>query len=169
MARRLLASAQSSQCLRSARRIAIANPLRYQRFFGRYLSNAALMDLRVGAVPFHTDLGLDRRSVSTDLLKNITIICLRRSLVLQPPVLSGVNSALSSSVGLTQRVICRAIGKPLVCSRSFALPSVSSVRSNLHSPLRKVGPSYAKLSELVANRSEERRVGKECRSRWSPY
>ena len=22
---------------------------------------------------------------------------------------------------------------------------------------------------LVANRSEERRVGKECRSRWSPY
>src|SRR2546421_4210403 len=24
-------------------------------------------------------------------------------------------------------------------------------------------------SELAANRSEERRVGKECRSRWSPY
>ena len=23
--------------------------------------------------------------------------------------------------------------------------------------------------EIVANRSEERRVGKECRSRWSPY
>ena len=23
--------------------------------------------------------------------------------------------------------------------------------------------------ELVQNRSEERRVGKECRSRWSPY
>ena len=23
--------------------------------------------------------------------------------------------------------------------------------------------------ELAANRSEERRVGKECRSRWSPY
>ena len=22
---------------------------------------------------------------------------------------------------------------------------------------------------LIANRSEERRVGKECRSRWSPY
>ena len=28
---------------------------------------------------------------------------------------------------------------------------------------------YAKPSELVAVRSEERRVGKECRSRWSPY
>ena len=24
-------------------------------------------------------------------------------------------------------------------------------------------------SELTATRSEERRVGKECRSRWSPY
>ena len=29
---------------------------------------------------------------------------------------------------------------------------------------------YMKLESLViANRSEERRVGKECRSRWSPY
>ena len=25
------------------------------------------------------------------------------------------------------------------------------------------------LSKLSAKRSEERRVGKECRSRWSPY
>ena len=25
------------------------------------------------------------------------------------------------------------------------------------------------LADLVADRSEERRVGKECRSRWSPY
>ena len=29
---------------------------------------------------------------------------------------------------------------------------------------------YARLSEgQLLNRSEERRVGKECRSRWSPY
>ena len=26
-----------------------------------------------------------------------------------------------------------------------------------------------KISPLTENRSEERRVGKECRSRWSPY
>src|SRR3712207_8217590 len=25
------------------------------------------------------------------------------------------------------------------------------------------------IEQLVSNRSEERRVGKECRSRWSPY
>src|ERR1035437_11159812 len=29
-------------------------------------------------------------------------------------------------------------------------------------------PRHARVGELV-NRSEERRVGKECRSRWSPY
>src|SRR5256885_11703915 len=32
------------------------------------------------------------------------------------------------------------------------------------------GPSGGFLpAKLAANRSEERRVGKECRSRWSPY
>ena len=34
----------------------------------------------------------------------------------------------------------------------------------------KVQGDYAKLTKLQnAERSEERRVGKECRSRWSPY
>ena len=27
----------------------------------------------------------------------------------------------------------------------------------------------AKIAQKLAERSEERRVGKECRSRWSPY
>ena len=35
------------------------------------------------------------------------------------------------------------------------------------------GTSYEKISnaidEIYSDRSEERRVGKECRSRWSPY
>ena len=34
--------------------------------------------------------------------------------------------------------------------------------------LRLVRPPYS-YSALIAMRSEERRVGKECRSRWSPY
>ena len=29
--------------------------------------------------------------------------------------------------------------------------------------------AYARLTQLMLARSEERRVGKECRSRWSPY
>src|ERR1051326_3876312 len=36
-----------------------------------------------------------------------------------------------------------------------------------------VGPDWASMSETdrksIIDRSEERRVGKECRSRWSPY
>ena len=30
-------------------------------------------------------------------------------------------------------------------------------------------PGYAGVIDIEAGRSEERRVGKECRSRWSPY
>ena len=32
-----------------------------------------------------------------------------------------------------------------------------------------VGEEYPWLAERDEDRSEERRVGKECRSRWSPY
>ena len=28
---------------------------------------------------------------------------------------------------------------------------------------------FKKINDIVTTRSEERRVGKECRSRWSPY
>ena len=31
------------------------------------------------------------------------------------------------------------------------------------------GSSTSGITNSVTNRSEERRVGKECRSRWSPY
>ena len=31
------------------------------------------------------------------------------------------------------------------------------------------GHGFVDLDELIETRSEERRVGKECRSRWSPY
>ena len=33
----------------------------------------------------------------------------------------------------------------------------------------RAGPAPATATMITANRSEERRVGKECRSRWSPY
>ena len=33
----------------------------------------------------------------------------------------------------------------------------------------KISDSARKLVETARDRSEERRVGKECRSRWSPY
>src|SRR2546426_9318551 len=40
----------------------------------------------------------------------------------------------------------------------------------LESPVRLRGPRTVEVLEAIgAERSEERRVGKECRSRWSPY
>ena len=36
-------------------------------------------------------------------------------------------------------------------------------------PFRGAGLRIPSLGEALASRSEERRVGKECRSRWSPY
>ena len=47
--------------------------------------------------------------------------------------------------------------------------SVLKVRSNLR-PWRVAGARGAHATlELAAGEAEERRVGKECRSRWSPY
>ena len=41
---------------------------------------------------------------------------------------------------------------------------------NLGNRIDKMQETFNKdLEELKRNRSEERRVGKECRSRWSPY
>ena len=34
---------------------------------------------------------------------------------------------------------------------------------------RKIDPNELPDLDLICGRSEERRVGKECRSRWSPY
>ena len=34
---------------------------------------------------------------------------------------------------------------------------------------KKFGHSFTMTEALLGGRSEERRVGKECRSRWSPY
>src|SRR5260221_8844107 len=50
-----------------------------------------------------------------------------------------------------------AIRRPATCSSSFGLAPRASTTAIL------------KTSGAVKYRSEERRVGKECRSRWSPY
>src|SRR3712207_3760229 len=39
----------------------------------------------------------------------------------------------------------------------------------LRRALAEVYAYYRRNEQMLANRSEERRVGKECRSRWSPY
>ena len=48
----------------------------------------------------------------------------------------------------------------------------SEMPDTLHLPGHKAGKSFRDVSlpqQSLGHRSEERRVGKECRSRWSPY
>ena len=40
---------------------------------------------------------------------------------------------------------------------------------DLQKTVKKLDEAYNYVKEVAAERSEERRVGKECRSRWSPY
>ena len=52
----------------------------------------------------------------------------------------------------------KSVGEVMAIGRKF--------EEALQKAIRMLGTGAA---GLVANRSEERRVGKECRSRWSPY
>ena len=46
---------------------------------------------------------------------------------------------------------------------------ITAPDEGLASQIRVAVPERSVRSDLRAVRSEERRVGKECRSRWSPY
>src|SRR3712207_9160044 len=59
------------------------------------------------------------------------------------------------------RKICRLLVKKVIVSKKAA-PSMSTKSSCIAS-------SFPTILEKLSKRSEERRVGKECRSRWSPY
>ena len=52
-------------------------------------------------------------------------------------------------------------------SKSAEWPRIRKFRGRMNKDEISFGP-YSSVS-AVDNRSEERRVGKECRSRWSPY
>ena len=51
-----------------------------------------------------------------------------------------------------------------LCSATREATIVRGLRTVMNS-----GPRSPQLEKALAQRSEERRVGKECRSRWSPY
>ena len=51
-----------------------------------------------------------------------------------------------------------------LCSATREATIVRGLRTAMKS-----GPRLLQLEKALAQRSEERRVGKECRSRWSPY
>ena len=58
-----------------------------------------------------------------------------------------------------------AIGSLIYATLSWVRPSAATKRGSERTERKKIeGPL-----EFILTRSEERRVGKECRSRWSPY
>src|SRR5689334_9476368 len=51
----------------------------------------------------------------------------------------------------------------------WCLPSDNAFRTSRRYPRRELSCCGSRLRRECHRRSEERRVGKECRSRWSPY
>ena len=57
----------------------------------------------------------------------------------------------------------------LVPGRSTVLPTEVDTATNFSRKVKLHVPLASAAMDTVTERSEERRVGKECRSRWSPY
>src|SRR2546426_12488226 len=106
------------------------------------------------------------------------VLAIRKN-VFSIPLSSSHSPALSRAVRLLGSTLRRAerrdtlrVGRnrpadrPSLGSRLSAL-SITSARSASEAPVQ--GSSSSSSSPSSYSRSEERRVGKECRSRWSPY
>src|SRR3989475_12627640 len=64
---------------------------------------------------------------------------------------------------------CHASASPAQLQGLPADVAASETIDGKHLSRIKTDPAYRDLSPADRERSEERRVGKECRSRWSPY
>ena len=72
--------------------------------------------------------------------------------------------ASSGQFMLAQLAVCRAGGM------LYGAPYVTIHRADCHALLAEAAQEAgAQIHNGQTTRSEERRVGKECRSRWSPY
>src|SRR5947208_15330675 len=97
---------------------------------------------------------------------------------LQREDVQAVYLALPNSLHCDYAVEAARAGAHVVCERPMAvmadecrrmLRTVQTNRVKLMIAYHvQAHPAYQKLLELVRGRSEERRVGKECRSRWTP-
>ena len=100
----------------------------------------------------HTDMDL---TTIAKMLVSFTRIDSANIMLAQTPVFMGV-----PNVGVTDTFD----------GYSCVVPDAGSIAELLNTYFRNyTGPVSASELNLVTNRSEERRVGKECRSRWSPY
>src|SRR2546426_9169737 len=99
------------------------------------------------------------------------------SALVRDPQVGAVYVSTTNEMHRAQTVEAAAAGKHVLCEKPLAL-SVAEAREMIDACGRagvvlgtnhhlREAASHRKIRELI--RSEERRVGKECRSRWSPY
>ena len=77
---------------------------------------------------------------------------------------------LSLSIGAGTRITITADGADageLLSAFAFDAHSLEKILEDVAQRVKETGESV--FSAVTESRSEERRVGKECRSRWSPY
>src|SRR5256885_7311814 len=84
----------------------------------------------------------------------------RRGLARQPAIV-GVGSGAAQGT-------CVRLGKEAACLRAVGSRNPDPEIAKLEDELTALG-NYIGIGAMGFARSEERRVGKECRSRWSPY
>src|SRR2546426_11017048 len=90
-----------------------------------------------------------------------------RALVRELPLEHGDLRAIASRLGLQVREVdADGFDGALIRAREIPLGTIAVRQS-----IREAGRKNFTLAHEIAHflRSEERRVGKECRSRWSPY
>src|ERR1051325_4324567 len=82
-------------------------------------------------------------------------------------------AAGSSQRGGETFYFCSAKCKAKFEARATAQPSTRATASEwtcpMHPEIVRTAPGSCPICGMALERSEERRVGKECRSRWSPY
>src|SRR5260370_2858910 len=90
----------------------------------------------------------------------------KENLVVEPG--NDFRAALQKGVrikGVGQPITAKLI-EPVYAGEALAIPAGATIKGHVSAiskaPMRK-------RTRRLLNRSEERRVGKECRSRWSPY
>ena len=78
---------------------------------------------------------------------------------------SGIGNALTKGFANANAIVTNLdINKPLKSSNIDFIKCDLSKLKSINGALKKYTKKY-----ICPDRSEERRVGKECRSRWSPY
>ena len=87
-----------------------------------------------------------------------------------------VAAGTASRMGGIDKVMAPLGGEPMIARTVQAFQDCDAVseivvvtREDLILPITGLCKTMDKVTAVVAGRSEERRVGKECRSRWSPY